>query len=124
MKTLLLVAHGSRVASSNETVVDLVQKLRPRLAEHGFCLATHAFLELTNPNITQGVEKLISSGATEVVVLPYFLAPGTHVIDDVPAFIQQAQSTYPEVIFTLMPHLGGVEGMVDLVLNSAGLSLQ
>ena len=90
MRALLLVAHGSRVVSSNNTVVELVKKLRPRLSSYGFDSATYAFLELTNPSISEGVQTLIEEGATQIVVLPYFLAPGTHVIDDVPEFIQGA----------------------------------
>jgi len=120
MRALLLVAHGSRVASSNNTVVELVEKLRPKLSQHGFDAITHAFLELTAPDIPSGVQSLVGLGANQIVVLPYFLAPGTHVIDDVPELIGLAKINYPEVLFTVMPHLGGVDGIVDLILQSAG----
>lgn len=119
MRTLLLVAHGSRMTSSNETVAALVEKLRPRLTQYGFDLISHAFLELTEPSIPDGVAGLVDAGATQVVVLPYFLAPGTHVVDDVPQLVSEAEAKYPAVSFTVMSHLGGVEGMVDLILATA-----
>jgi sirohydrochlorin ferrochelatase len=119
MRTLLLVAHGSRMTSSNETVATLAEKLRPRLNQYGFGLITHAFLELTEPSIPVGVAQLVAAGATEVVVLPYFLAPGTHVVDDVPELVSEAKKMYPNVSFTVMSHLGGVDGMVDLILATA-----
>jgi sirohydrochlorin ferrochelatase len=119
MRTLLLVAHGSRMTSSNETVAALTEKLRPRLTQYGFGLITHAFLELTEPSIPDGVAQLVTDGATQVVVLPYFLAPGTHVVDDVPELVNEAKEKYPEVSFTVMSHLGGVDGMVDLILATA-----
>ena len=119
MRALLLVAHGSRVTTSNDAVAALAEKLRPRLSSYGFNLITHAFLELTQPNIPDGVEILVSSGATQVVVLPYFLAPGTHVIDDVPELMSAAEAKYPSVMFTAMPYLGGVEGIAELILDTA-----
>ena len=119
MRTLLLVAHGSRITSSNETVAALTEKLRSNLSNYGFEAATHAFLELTEPTIPEGVSELIDAGATEVVVLPYFLAPGTHVVDDVPELIGEAKDHYPAVSFKVMPHLGAIEGMANLILDTA-----
>lgn len=120
MKTLLLVAHGSRKVSSNAAIESLTEKLRQRLVGTDFSAITHAFLELTEPSIPQGIASLVGLGATQVVVMPYFLAPGTHVVDDVPELINEAQSQYPEVRFTIMPYLGETEGIIDLILLSAG----
>lgn len=119
MKTLLLVAHGSRKVSSNAAIESLTEKLRQRLVGTDFSAITHAFLELTAPSIPQGIASLVGLGATQVVVMPYFLAPGTHVVDDVPELINEAQSQYPEVRFTIMPYLGETEGIIDLILLSA-----
>ena len=119
MKTLLLVAHGSRKVSSNAAIESLTEKLRQRLMGTDFSAITHAFLELTEPSIPQGIASLVGLGATQVVVMPYFLAPGTHVVDDVPELINEAQSQYPEVQFTIMPYLGETEGIIDLILLSA-----
>lgn len=119
MKTLLLVAHGSRKVSSNAAIESLTEKLRQRLMGTDFSAITHAFLELTEPSIPQGIASLVGLGATQVVVMPYFLAPGTHVVDDVPELINEAQSQYPEVRFTIMPYLGETEGIIDLILLSA-----
>lgn len=119
MRTLLLVAHGSRMATSNDTVVELVQKLRPQLEDYGFEAVAHAFLELTTPDIPEGIQELVNAGGTQVVILPYFLAPGTHVVDDVPELIDAARDSHPSVSFTVMPHLGGVEGIINLILESA-----
>lgn len=110
MKTLLLVAHGSRKVSSNAAIESLTEKLRQRLMGTDFSAITHAFLELTEPSIPQGIASLVGLGATQVVVMPYFLAPGTHVVDDVPELINEAQSKYPEVRFTIMPYLGETRG--------------
>lgn len=119
MRALLLVAHGSRLPSSNDTVVELVQKLRPQLSSFGFDAITHAFLELTVPTIQEGIQSLIDSGAKQIVVFPYFLAPGTHVVDDIPEIIERAKKDHAAISFSVIPHLGGVDGMVDLILKTA-----
>ena len=121
MKALLLVAHGSRLASSNDAIKQLTLKLQDRLHSSGFMGVEHAFLELTEPSIPEGIASLVAQGATDLVVLPYFLAPGTHVVDDVPELIKEARGQYPEVIFTVMTHLGAVDGMIDLILSTADL---
>ena len=120
MKSLLLVAHGSRKIASNDAVKQLVSKLRLQLIGSGFDEITHAFLELTEPTVTDGVKALVDEGSTQIVVMPYFLAPGTHVVDDLPELIDAAKVAYPSVDFTVTPHLGEVEGMVSLILQSAG----
>ncbi|PWQ94285.1 sirohydrochlorin chelatase [Leucothrix arctica] len=120
MKSLLLVAHGSRRESSNDAVKQLVTKLRHQLAGSGFDEITHAFLELTTPSIEDGVSILVDAGSIDIVVMPYFLAPGIHVVDDLPELIDVARTTYPSVNFTVTPHLGEVDGMVSLILQSAG----
>ena len=119
MRALLLVAHGSRMTTSNDTVAALAEKLQPRLADYGFEAIKHAFLELSAPSIPEGVKALVDDGATQVVVLPYFLAPGTHVVDDVPELINAAKAQYPSVSFIVTSHLGGVDGMMDLILSNA-----
>ena len=119
MKALLLVAHGSRLASSNDAIKQLTSKLRDRLHSSGFMGVEYAFLELTEPSIPDGIATLVGQGATELIILPYFLAPGTHVVDDVPELIEEARVKYPEVSFAVMAHLGAVDGMIDLILSSA-----
>lgn len=119
MKSLLLVAHGSRKVTSNAAIEALTEKLRQRLTATGFSLITHAFLELTEPTIPEGIASLVAGGAKQVVVMPYFLAPGTHVVDDVPELITEARAKYPEVQFTIMPYLGETEGIIDLILQCA-----
>lgn len=119
MKTLLLVAHGSRLVSSNDAIKMLTVKLRDRLYDSGFVAVEYAFLELTEPSIPDGIAKLVSQGATDLIVFPYFLAPGTHVVDDLPELVDEARKQYPDISFKVMPYIGAVEGMIDLILGSA-----
>jgi sirohydrochlorin ferrochelatase len=119
MKSLLLVAHGSRRTESNDAVQQLVSKLKLKSADSGFDDIAYAFLELTQPSIADGVKTLVDAGSTQIVVMPYFLAPGVHVVDDLPELIDEAREVYPSVSFAVTPHLGEVDGMISLILQSA-----
>ena len=90
MKALLIVAHGSRRETSNEEVRQITRQVS-EIAGDNFGLVTSGFLELVDPSIPDGIQQCIDAGATEVVVLPYFLSAGRHVVEDIPAEVRVAQ---------------------------------
>lgn len=119
MKSLILVAHGSRRAESNDEVRRLTDALRER-AGGEFDSVRCAFLELAEPSIPDGIEQSIQEGATEVVVLPYFLSAGRHVVTDIPNEVAGKQEQYPQVAIRIAPYLGAAGGITDLLLTQAG----
>ena len=120
MNSLLLVAHGSRRQASNVEVTEIAQLLRKRVAGQ-YPLTGCAFLELAEPSIPEGIEKLIQAGATEIVILPYFLSAGRHIQEDVPGIVQSVQEKHPNIKMTIAPYLGEDEKVVDLL---ADISIQ
>ncbi len=120
MKAFLLIAHGSKVDSSN----DEVRTLASRLAGEGrFDLVECAFLELAEPSIPQGVQRCIDAGAREVFAVPYFLAAGRHVRRDIPAELQKKRDEHPGVGIHLCDYLGKSGAVVGLLLELAERNL-
>jgi len=119
MKSLLLVAHGSRRAESNAEIGRLAERLRARLDEPD-TLVEHAFLELAEPSIPDGIERCIERGATSVRVVPYFLARGTHVADDIPNEVRGKLAEHPGVDIRITDYLGTSEALVDVLIGLAG----
>jgi len=117
MKSLLLVAHGSRRKASNDEIRELTGRLRA--AVDNFDHLACAFLELAEPSIPDGLRQAITKGADVVVVLPYFLSAGRHVVRDIPAEIELVQKEYPSVGIHLAPYLGAAEGVVGLLMEQA-----
>jgi sirohydrochlorin ferrochelatase len=118
MRALLLVAHGSRRESSNQEVRDLAARLGARAAgcyAHVDC----AFLEIAEPLIPDGIQRCIDAGAEEVVVLPYFLSAGRHVVEDIPNDVAIKQAEHPGVDIRIAPYLGSADGVIDLLLAAA-----
>lgn len=117
MKALLLIAHGSRKASSNQEVADLAAKLKQK--DHGFDLIEHAFLELTDPKVPHTIDSLVNAGASHITLMPYFLAAGMHVTEDLPELLEDAKTQYPNVSFKLLTHLGAAQQMPEWILGFA-----
>jgi len=119
MRSLLLVAHGSRRRESNDEVRSLAEGLRGR-AGGRFDIVQCAFLELAEPSISDGIDACIASGAGTVVVIPYFLSAGRHVVEDIPELVAAKRRQHPKVRIELAPHLGAAEDIAQLLLDQAG----
>ena len=118
MKSLLLVAHGSRRAASNDEVRALTERLAGQAgSDYGY--VDCAFLELAQPSIPDGIQRCIDAGSTQVVVLPYFLSAGRHVVTDIPAEVDIVRREHPAVAISVAPYVGAAGGLVELLLTQA-----
>ena len=105
MNALLIVAHGSRRAQSNDEVAALADTIREKCSED-YPIVHAGFLELAEPSIPDGITKCINDGAKNVTVLPYFLNSGRHVVEDVPEMLDQARLQHPDAEISLAPTPG------------------
>ncbi len=112
MKSLLLIAHGSRRAEANADLEYLADVLRQR---ERYDLVRIAFLELAEPDIPTGAIHCIEAGATQVIMVPYFLSPGVHVRTDLIEFRKTLSERYPAVDFRLAEPLGRHPLLIDIV---------
>ncbi|MDD2598505.1 MAG: CbiX/SirB N-terminal domain-containing protein [Kiritimatiellae bacterium] len=114
MKALLIVAHGSRLQKSNDEVIELAARLqRSGSVKHDLVQA--AFLELTTPLISQGIQRCVEAGATQITVFPYFLNSGRHVVTDIPGQVSEATKQYADVKIKVMSHLGAADSMIAMI---------
>ncbi|HSG61422.1 MAG TPA: CbiX/SirB N-terminal domain-containing protein [Pseudomonadales bacterium] len=120
MHALLVIAHGSRRAASNQEVMDLAQRLAEKL-EGKYQHIAAGFLEMAEPDIAQTMQACIDAGATHIDVLPYFLSAGRHVVTDVPEDVHKVAAQYPHITVNILPYVGSVPSMLDLM---AGICLQ
>jgi sirohydrochlorin ferrochelatase len=118
MPSLLIIAHGSRRAASNDEVRRLADAVRTQPG-HPYDHIETAFLELAEPSIPDGLAALATRGATEIVAFPYFLAAGTHVAQDIPAAIAEFTAAHPAVKVRVTPHLGASATLPAAILGLA-----
>lgn len=117
MRAILLVDHGSRVLAANAQLEEIA-RLVERIAGDG-TLVRAAHMELAAPSIPEGIAALVAEGATEIVVVPYFLAPGRHASEDVPRIARDAASRHEALALRVADPLGVHELLAKLVLVRA-----
>ena len=122
MRVMLLVAHGSRNQKANEEISQLALKVA-QIAQPEFDAVVPAYLEFAEPDIIDGIGRCIESGASQITVVPYFLAAGNHVIRDIPAQLELAGRKYPEVEIIQSVYVGAQEAMADLVAQSGSVAV-
>lgn len=109
---VLLIAHGSRRAAANDDVRQIARDLSAR---DDYVAVQVAYLELASPSIPEAALECIRRGAQSVLLMPYFLSAGRHVVDDLVAFRAELAQTHPGVEFHLCPPLGLHPLMVQIV---------
>jgi len=116
MKTVLLVAHGSRREASNDEVRRLAARLQAASRNNGDQFRC-AFLEIASPSIPDGIQQCIDAGASEVTVLPYFLSAGRHVATDIPEEVKIKQTEHPHIKIAIAPYLGSAPAIDDVLMS-------
>jgi sirohydrochlorin ferrochelatase len=109
---LLLIAHGSRRAEANADLEHLANVLS---RSEQFLHVQPAYLELCPPTIIEGGARCVQVGAACVVMVPYFLSAGVHVVDDLTAAQAELSHRFPTVQFVLAKPLGQHPLLAEIV---------
>lgn len=121
MKTaLLIMAHGSRIPEANNAVNEIAARVK-KMTE--FEIVEVSFREQHLPNIQQGVDACVAQGARRILLVPYFLYMGAHVLEDLPEELEEAKRRYPDVEMVLGKHLGVHDKLAEIVVERVAQSL-
>jgi sirohydrochlorin ferrochelatase len=111
---ILLMAHGSRIAAANEAAYEIAEMIR---AASTFEIVEVAFREMHPPNIQSAIDRCVAQGAERILLMPYFLFVGAHVLEDLPAEMTLAKQRYPQVEFAMGNHLGAHRKLAEIVIE-------
>jgi sirohydrochlorin cobaltochelatase len=129
----LLVFHGSKDPRSQAAAVHLTDCFRETLASadpsrsKNSVLVQVGFLECCSTPLSQQIIEFAELAGSillapwQLVVLPVFLLPGVHVMEDVPGEVARAQEALPSLRVQVQQYLGAHPGMKTLL---AGQSAQ
>ncbi len=122
MKTaILLMGHGSRVAAANNALYEIAELVK---AESGCAIVEVSFREQHAPNIQKGIDACVAQGATRILLYPYFLYAGAHVLEDLPAEIVAAETRHPGLEMILGRPLGVHPKLAEIVCERIDVSLR
>ena len=117
MKHLLVAVHGSRRESSNDELRLLGAKVSASVGV-AFDGVKVAFLEFASASVGAARVDFFNSGATEVVLLPYFLSAGNHVVIDIPREINKVVDQWPDKHLKVLPHFGALDEMANFIAQA------
>jgi sirohydrochlorin ferrochelatase len=109
---VILLGHGSRVPDAGRNMHKVAGGLKNK---YGYEIVEICYMSRLGPHFPEIFEKCIELGANRVMVIPYFLHDGLHLVLDIPEMMQEIAARYPGVKVILGKNLGFDEVLVDLV---------
>lgn len=111
---VLIIGHGSKDPNARISIEYVVDGLSTQYRNIDYC-----FLEIEEPNISQGIEKCTKNQPEVLIVMFYFLHEGAHVKRDIYIDLNPAleKSGLKNVFVT--EHLGTDNKMIDLIIERA-----
>ena len=120
MTAIVLFAHGSRDPAWQRPMLAVAQRIRDQ-APHAWVAC--AYLELTEPSLTQTVAQAVEAGHVHIRVVPMFLGVGKHVREDLPLLMAQLQAQHPQVLFDLQAAVGEQSAVLDALAQAATVDM-
>ena len=109
---IIIVDHGSRRRESNQMLHTAADRFA---TQSQYAIVEPAHMELAEPTIAQAFTKCVARGAMEIIVFPYFLSPGRHWTEDIPALVKNAAKLHPEVRWLVTAPFGLPPGMLTII---------
>ena len=100
---VIVIDHGSRRQAANDMLIEVVAQYK---AVTGVATVEAAHMELAEPNLEDAVRACARNDVTNIVIHPYFLAPGRHSTEDIPRMVAAVAEAYPEIEFHVSEPLG------------------
>lgn len=120
MQALLVMVHGSPRPAANQEMFRVVDLVKQRGV---FPIVAVGFMECNTPDIPAAIDACVAQGASEVIAVPYFLHTGTHVMEDLPALLEEARARHPRVRFRMGPFLGSAPAIADILADRVAAAL-
>ena len=115
-KAIILFGHGSRDALWHLPIQAVAERIRSTSPN---TTVTCAYLELTEPSLSDAAASLIKSGVSDITILPMFLGVGRHAREDLPALIAELKQNHPNTTFQVQPAVGENPDVLDLLVEIA-----
>ncbi len=111
-EAIILLAHGSRVPEAGRDMEQVANRLKEK---YTYPIVEICYFSRWGPHFPEILEKCVHQGAKKIIVIPYFLHVGLHLLLDIPEMLQEEVRKFPQVKVILGKSLGFNEALVDLV---------
>lgn len=108
---LLVVGHGTRLASGARQLLELATQIRQLAPEVPI---EASFLELCEPTIADGVVSLQRQGVRQLMVIPVLLFDAAHAQSDIPDAVRKAVAERGMTVISQTTPLGNNAATIEL----------
>jgi sirohydrochlorin ferrochelatase len=112
MKAIILLGHGSRVPGGGRDMEKIVEILNKK---YELDMIKFCYLSRLGPNFPEALATCVSQGAKKIIVIPYFLNKGLHILLDIPEMLQKEATKYPDVKVIYGKHFGYDDSFADII---------
>lgn len=112
IEAVIIMGHGSATSGAGD---DMEHIARVMSEKPGYPIVAISYLSRQEPTFTEAFEKCIARGAKRIIVIPYFLHAGVHILKDIPEMVKEKAAQYQDVEVVVGRHLGFDELLVELV---------
>lgn len=109
---IILFAHGARDPEWARPLERLKRMLGDRMPA---ALIEMAFLEHMSPTLEGAAGDLIARGATELSIVPVFIANGGHLREDLPKRVAAIGEAHPGIPVRIAPPIGEVDTILAAI---------
>jgi sirohydrochlorin ferrochelatase len=110
---VIILGHGSR-GNGNDAAL---RRMAEEIKRTGGEIVEYAFLQYAEPTVDVALDRCIEQGAKEIVIVPFFMQAGAHVMRDVPAFLDKARMQHPKLVIRATDHVGAHPLMTRIVMD-------
>jgi sirohydrochlorin cobaltochelatase len=89
---VVLVGHGSRLPQSKGVYEDIARKA----GEKSGLDVKVGYMKHWRPTLFETINSFIDEGKKKIVIVPAFLLPGVHVLEDIPILLGLKEGESPE----------------------------
>lgn len=111
-QAVVILGHGSKSLLAKEDFDYIVELVQQKMSTS---VVLGAHMEMASPSLEEVVSQLSEDKVVQVVVLPYFLFNGNHILEDIPEKIQVLQLQYPNIHFKFGSPIGKEPLMAEIM---------
>lgn len=113
MRGILIIGHGSRMKEGNIAFEELVRvfSAKSTLPVYG------AHMALATPTIEESVYEMVEAGIDDIIVLPYLLYGGKHIMKHIPERLEALKKNIVNIQFTVTSTLANDPLVIQALYN-------
>ena len=113
-KAVIILNHGTRNKQAQESFNVFARTLREKFQA---VIIEHASMELSEPSMPVIIKKLYESGKRDIVIVPFFLFSGMHIVKDIPEIIEEERQKYSDLKITFGKPLMPDKRLMDILYD-------